>query len=184
MGALFADEPLLVLEAIGLVAVGMGLILASAARTRSQREGGGVAEVFLRDVSQAGYVWAGATAVVLAGALGDVEGLRVPIWLLLAVATGLACLLIARVRWLRTALGSGRLLIEDANRHRPRLESTSWEIGLLGAGAGGLLAYGGSVAHAWGHPVHWLVGLVGLAMGYAVGVVLVTPRFTVTTARS
>lgn len=184
MSALFADEPLLALEAIGLMAVSMGLILASTARARSQREGGGVAEVFWRDVGQAGYVWAGTTAVVLAGALGGVEGLRVPFWLLLAIATGLACLLIARYRWLRTALGNGRLAIEDASRHRPRLASTSWEIGLLGAGAGGLLAYGGSVAHAWGHPIHWLVGIVGLGMGYAVGVVLATPRFTARTARS
>jgi hypothetical protein len=58
------------------------------------------------------------------------------------------------------------------------LVSTSWEMALLGGGAGGLLLYGVTVSHSWGHPIHWLVAGVGVAVGYAVGLVLATPRFT------
>ncbi len=180
MGALLSDEPLPILEGIALIGVSFGLIMASVARMRSQRPGSRVAQVFWRDVSQAGYIWAGATMVVLFGALGNVEGLRVPIWLSLAIVVGLACLVIARVRWDRHAAGSGSLSLDDQSRpDRPRLVSTSWEVAVLGAGAGGLLAYGASVSHAWGHPIHWLVAAIGLAIGYAVGLTLATPRYTV-----
>jgi len=180
MGALLADEALPIVDAAGLIAVCLALILACVCRTRSQRAGSAVAQVFWRDASQAGYVWAGGIGVVLAGSLADVEGLRTPIWLVLALAAGLACLAIIRYRWRRSALRTERTSPEGANGHRHRrLVSTSWEVGLLAAGIGGLLAYGAAIAHAWGHPIHWVVAGVGLAVGYALGVVVATPRFTV-----
>ena len=180
VGLLLADEPLPILEGIALIGLSFGLILASVARIRSQRPGSRVAQVFWRDVSQAGYIWAAAAIVVLVGALAEIEGLRTPIWLLLAVLVGLACLLLARFRWLRYAAGTGRLPQDDPSRsERPRLVSTSWEVAFLGGGVGGLLVYGATVSHAWGHPIHWLVAGIGVAIGYAVGLVVSTPRYSV-----
>ena len=180
MGALLADEPLPLLEGIGLVAVSVGLILASFTRIQARRPGSRVAQLFWRDLSQAGYVWAGATIVVLAGGLAEVEGLRVPIWLLLTILAGLACLAIARMRWARHAAAAARRPVDDSNRpERPRLVSTSWEVALLGGGIGGLLVYGAAVSHAWGHPIHWVIAGVGVAVGYAIGLIVATPRYTV-----
>ena len=180
MGALLADESLPILEVVGLVAVSVGLILASFTRIQARRPGSRVAQLFWHDLSQAGYVWAGATIVVLAGGIAEVEGLRVPIWLLLAILAGLACLVIARLRWARTAATAARRSMDDSSRpERPRLVSTSWEVALLGGGVGGLLVYGAAVSHAWGHPVHWLIAAVGVAVGYAIGLVVATPRYTV-----
>lgn len=180
MGALLADEPLPILEGVGLVAVSAGLILASFTRIQSRRSGSRVAQLFWHDLSQAGYVWAGATIVVLVGGLGEVEGLRVPIWLLLALVAGLACLPIAHLRWARHAAVAARRSLDDPSRpDRPRLVSTSWEVAILGGGVGGLLAYGAALSHAWGHPIHWLIAAVGVAVGYAIGLIVATPRYSV-----
>lgn len=179
MGALLADESLPILEGISLVAVSIGLILASFTRIQARRSGSRVAQLFWRDLSQAGYVWAGAMIVVLVGALGQVEGLRVPIWLLLTILAGLVCLPIARLRWARHA-AAARSSVDDSSRpERPRLVSTSWEIALLGGGVGGLVVYGAAVSHAWGHPIHWVIAGVGVAVGYAIGLIVATPRYTV-----
>ena len=184
MEALLADEPLAILEGLGLIAVSLGLALASFARVRAQRKQNQIARVFWQDLSQAGYIWAGATLVILFGALGDVEGLRVPVWLVAAILAGLACLVVARVRWLRHAAGASRQPIEDASRSdRTRFVSTSWEMGLLGAGAVGLLVYGATLSHAWGHPIHWLSAGIGFAIGYAIGLVAATPRYAVRKGR-
>ena len=154
MGALLADEPLPILEGIGLVAASVGLILASFTRIQSRRSGSRVAQVFWHDLSQAGYVWAGATIVVLVGGLGEVEGLRVPLWMLLTIVAGLAGLAIARFRWIRHVAAATRRSTDDASRpERPRLVSTAWEVAFLGGGAGGFLAYGAAISHAWGHPI-------------------------------
>lgn len=75
MGALLADEPLPIIEGIGLVAMSAGLILASFTRIQSRRSWSRVVQLFWHDLSQAGDVWAGATIVMLGG-LGEVEGLR------------------------------------------------------------------------------------------------------------
>lgn len=184
MGALFADEPLPIIEGLALVAVSIGLILASLARERSRSTDGRVAQIFLRDASQAGYLWSAATFVLLLGGLGEVEGVRTPIWLVVAVAVGSICLVIVRLRWVRSGLASARSTVDDPSRlDRPRIASTSWEVALLAAGAGALLFYGVTVAHAWGHPIHWAIALIGGAFGYAMGLALATPRYTVRTRR-
>jgi hypothetical protein len=139
-----------------------------------------VAQIFWRDVSQAGYVWSGATVVVLFGGLGELEGLRTPIWLSLAIVAGLTGLVIARIRWDLRAARSGRQSLDDQSQPDGLpLVSTSWKAAVIGAGAGGLLAYGASVSHASGYSVHWLVAATGLAIGYALGLVTATPRYTV-----
>ncbi len=180
MEALVADQPLLVLDGIALLGVGIAITLSSLARSRSQRPGNAVAQLFWRDVSQAGFTWAAATFALLLGSLVEIDGLQVPLWLSLAIVAGGACLVIVRLRWQRLRLASGRTQGDDPSRpDRPRLVSTTWEVAILGAGAGGLLVYMASVSHGWWHPVHWLVAGVGALIGYAVGLIAATPRYTV-----
>ena len=180
MGAFLADEPLPILEGIALVAVSLGLIVASVARARARRSINVIARMFWDDVGRAAYIWAAATVLVLVGALGNVEGLEVPVWLVLSIVVGAVCLLIVQRRWARLGLPADRTGSHDPSRpDRPHLVSTSWEIAILYAGGGGLLVYGVSVAHLWGHPIHWLVAGIGAAVGYAVGLIMATPRFTV-----
>jgi hypothetical protein len=59
-----------------------------------------------------------------------------------------------------------------------RLVSTTWEVAIVGAGAGGLLVYMAGMSHGWGHPVHWLGAGLGVLIGYAVGLIVATPRYT------
>lgn len=180
MGALLEVDLLPILEGFALIGVSLGLIAASVAGRRSRQPESRVAQVFWRDVSQAGYVWSGATMVVLFGGLGEMQGLRAPIWLSLAIVAGLVGLVITRIRWGRHGAASGRPSLDDQSRpDRLRLVSTSWKAAVVGAGAGGLLAFGASVAQAPGYTIHWLVAAIGLAIGYALGLVMVTPRYTV-----
>jgi len=182
MGALLADEPSPIIQGMALVAVSVGLILASVARARSNQAGARVAQIFWREVSEAGYLWAAATIVLLFGAVGDVEGVRAPIWLLVAVVVGVIAAIVVRLRWLGSGLASARSTVDDpSRRERARVVSTSWEIGLLGASVGALAAYGVTISHAWGHPIHWGIALIGGALGYSMGMVLTTPRYTVRT---
>lgn len=179
MASLLADQPQPILEGIALLAVCAALILASVARTRSLRSADRVAQVFWRDVSQAGYIWAGAATTLLVSALLEIEGVRTPIWLVAALIVGMVCIVIVRLRWRRQGLVSERRQADDPSRpDRPRLVSTTWEVGILGAGAGGLLVYMVSASHSWGHPVHWLVAGLGVVVGYAVGLIIATPRYT------
>ena len=179
MATLLADQPLPILEGISLFAVCASLILASVARTRSGPSGNRVAQIFWRDVAQAGYLWAGAVAALLVTALLEIEGVRTPIWLVLALIAGVVCIVIVRLRWRRQGLASERTQADDPSRpDRPRLVSTTWEVGILAAGASGLLVYLVTVSHSWGHPVHWLLAGFGAAVGYAIGLVVATPRYT------
>lgn len=179
MEALVTDQPLLILDGIALLGVGIAIMLSSVARSRSQRPGSGVAQLFWHDVSQAGFTWAAATFALLLGSLVEIEGLQAPIWLFLAIVVGGVCLVIVRLRWQRLGLASARTQGDDPSRpDRPRLVSTIWEVAILGAGAGGLLVYMASVSHGWGHPIHWLLAGVGALIGYAVGLIAATPRYT------
>lgn len=180
MGALLADEPSPIIAGMALVAVSVGLILASVARARSRLAGARVVKIFWREVSQAGYLWAAATIVLLFGALGEVEGVRAPIWLVVAVVVGVIAAIVVRVRWLGSGLASASTTVDGPNRRdRPHVVSTSWEIALLGASVGALAAYGVTISHVWGHPIHWGIALIGGALGYSMGMVLTTPRYTV-----
>ena len=182
MGALLADQSLPIIEGLALVTISIGLILASVARVKSTRPTSPVVQLFWRDLSQAGYLWSATTIGLLFGALGEVEGLRTPIWLIMAVVAGSFALAVVRLRWVRSGLASAKPTVEDPSRpDRPNIASTSWEIALLAAGAGGLLVYGVTVSHAWGHPIHWGIALIGGAYGYAMGLALATPRYTVRT---
>lgn len=179
MATLLADQPSPILEGIALLGVCVALILASMARSRSRRSGNRVAQLFWRDVAQAGYLWAGATTALLVGALLEIEGIRTPIWLVFALIVGVICIVIVRLRWRRQGLASERTHADDPSRpDRPRLVSTTWEVAILGAGGGGLLVYMVTGSHSWGHPIHWLVAGLGVVVGYAVALVVATPRYT------
>jgi hypothetical protein len=177
--SLVADQTLPILDGIALLGIGIAITLASVARSASQRPGNRVARVFWRDVSLAGYIWAAATFSLLVGSIAGIDGLRVPIWLALALIVGIVCLAIARLRWRRQGLMSERTQVDDPTRpDPPRLVSTAWEVAILGAGGGGLLVYMATLSHGWGHPIHWLVAGLGAVIGYAVGLIVATPRYS------
>lgn len=179
MEALFAEQALPVLEGIALLGVGIAIILSSAARSSSRRPGNRMAQVFWRDVSQAGFTWAIGTFALLVGSLVGFDGLGAPIWLVLAIIVGTVSLALVLLRWRRLRPAPEQSPADDPGRpDRPRLVSTTWEIGILGAGAGGLLVYIASLSHSWGHPIHWLVAGLGALFGYAVGLIAGTPRYT------
>lgn len=178
-----ANRPMAIIEGFGLIAVGLGFLLASFARVRSQRPGRQVERIYWQDASQAGFAWAAATLLVLLGALGGIDGLLTPIWLVATIVVGALLIGVARLRW--SALVAGTPGVDDAGRPGgTRLVSTTWEIGLLGAGVGGLLVYGVTLAHDWGHPVHWLVAGIGVLTGYAIGLLAATPRYAVRRGRA
>ena len=113
MNAPVTDWALLVVDGIALIGVGAAIMLASVARSRSQRPRSGIAELFWRDVSQAGFTWAAATFALLLGSLLEIEGSQVPIWLTLAIVIGGVCLLIVRLRWVRPGLAHARSCAYD-----------------------------------------------------------------------
>lgn len=119
MGALLADKPLPVIEGLALVTVSIGLILASAARARSTQPASRIVQIFWRDVSQAGYLWSAATVVLLFGALGEIEGVRTPIWLVLAVVVGSIAVAVVRLRWVRFGMAATRSTVDDPSRLDP-----------------------------------------------------------------
>lgn len=179
METLLADQGSPILDGIALLGVGIAIILAAVARSYSQRPGNRVAQIFWRDVSQAGFAWAAATFALLLGALVGIEGILPPIWLLLATTVGMVILVTVRIRWRRLGLATKRTQGDDPSRpDRPLLVSITWEVAILGAGAGGLFVYMANAAHSWGHPIHWLVAGLGALIGYAVGLVVATPRYT------
>lgn len=178
MEALLADQAEPILEWIALLGLGIAIMLSSVARSRSQRPGNRVSQVFWRDLSQAGFSWAAGTFALLVASLVGIVGLRSPIWLLLAIIAGMVSLALVRLRLRRLGPVPEPSLADDPSRpDRPRLVSTTWEVGILGAGAGGLLVYLASLSHGWGHPIHWLVAGLGALFGYAAGLIAGTPRY-------
>lgn len=151
----------------------MGLILALTARARSFRIAGAVARLDRHHLSRAAYVWAFSMATILVGAVGEVEGFSQPIWIAV-VATGSAGPLVARRRWVQEVSSSS---VDRAASPAP--VSTSWEIAFVGAALGAFAVYAATLAHGWGHLVHRLIAGVGAGLGYALGLTVATPRYTV-----
>lgn len=164
----------------GLTVSGLALAAALTARRRAARLEGSVLEVFWRDVATIGLTLAGVMAVPSLAAIVPIEGVGQPLWIVVAVAAGVATIGLLFARWRGQELGR-------AARQRPvtptgapqrRLISTSWEFGMLGAGIAGFGTYLVTAGHAFGHPIHWVITALGLSMGYALGIGAVTPRFT------
>ncbi len=179
MDWLLADGAQPVPGMAGATAAGLLAVGASVLRRRADRFDNSVLSVFLSDAGTMLSSLAVTVAVVSAALAFGVEGVGRPLWLIVA----LACVAIAGGllvwRW-RAELAS------QANRYRPatptgaperRIISTAWEIGIVSAGGAGLLTYLGTADHRFGHPLHWILAVLGVLLGYALGIGAVTPRF-------
>ncbi len=180
MDWLLTDSPSVILEGAVLVVVLMSVTLGSIARTRAASATNRVAKVYWADLGTIAWVWSGAAGITLAGSLADVEGLRMPIWLGLDLVVAVILAVVVQRRWRALSLLRGVAdKLAPVGTPQRRITSTSWEIGLLGAGAGSLLLYMGAVSHGFGHPIHWLIAALGVALGYVVGLAVATPRYSV-----
>ena len=176
---LFAEPPPIAWPIGGLTISGLALAAALTARRRAARLEGTVLEVFWRDVATMGLTLAGVLVAPSLAAIVPIEGLGQPLWIVVAVAAAVGAAALLAVRWRSQELGMAarqRPVTPTGAPHR-RLISTSWEIGMLGAGIGGFATYLGSAGHVFGHPIHWLITGLGLSVGYALGIGSVTPRF-------
>lgn len=175
---LLTDAPSIPLAAVGLIAAFFASASGLVSRTRAKRSRNGVVRVFWNDVSTAAFAWSSAAAITSGGAASGVDGLRMPVLPILELLIGIAAFILVVGRWRGEALAAleARSRGEDGVR---RVSGTTWEIGLL-VGAGlGLAFYGVAVSHQYGHPIHWLVAGIGVAMGLALGMALATPRYSV-----
>ncbi len=179
MDWLLADGAQPILGVAGATAAGLLAVGAFVLRRRADRSDNSVLAVFLSDAGTVLGALALTVAVVSAALALGVEGVGRPLWLVLtgvgsAIAGGLLVW-----RW------RGELATQ-ANRYRSvtptgaparRIVSTAWEIAIVAAGGAGLLTYLGTADHRFGHPLHWILAVVGALLGYALGIGAVTPRF-------
>ncbi|MEX1173219.1 MAG: hypothetical protein WEG56_11490 [Chloroflexota bacterium] len=180
MDWLFADVGNAYVEGVGLLAALIGSGIGTAAGSRAGRSANPVIVMYWRDLSRAAYVWTGATGATVAGSLIGIEGLRMPALVIVEIVIAGVATLVAWRSWHSDGLRLvDRLRDPAASGSSRRLESRAWEVGLLAAGIGGVVAYGASVAHPWAHPMHWIIAVVGAGLGYAAGLVVATPRFVV-----
>lgn len=177
---LFADPPPIAWPIGGLAGSGLVLAAGLVARRRAAQSEGTVLEVFWRDVATIGLTLAGVLAVPSLAALVPVEGLGQPVWIIVGAGAAVAAAVLLLVRWRSQELGAAarRRPLTPTGAPQRRLISTGWEIGMVVAGVAGLTTYLLSAGHAFGHPIHWLVAGLGLFIGYAFGIGVVTPRFT------
>lgn len=136
-------------------------------------------EVFWADCATIGMTLAGVLTGASLAAIVTIEGVGLPMWILagLLAAVGSGGLLLAR--WHSRELGTAarRRSVTPTAAPERRLISTSWEFGTLGAGIGGFGTYLLTAGHLFGHPIHWLITVLGLSIGYVFGIAAVTPRF-------
>lgn len=176
---LFTEGPQPVVGAAGATAAGAAMVAAMVLRHRAAANSGTVAAVFVADAGSVFRVVAIALAVVSAGVAFGLEGLGSPLWFALALVGAGVALGLLGWRW-RVALaahGAWRRRITPTGSPERRVTSTAWEIGIVAGGGIGLLTYLGTADHAFGHPPHWTLALIGVLLGYAVGIAAVTPRF-------
>ncbi|MBA2631965.1 MAG: hypothetical protein H0U86_03005 [Chloroflexi bacterium] len=179
MSWLLGDERSVILEGMALLAAAFAVSAASVARNRVRSTHHSVLSVFWKDVSTLSWAWAGATVATLAGSLLGAEGLAMPIWLLVDLVIGAVVAGLIVYHWRRDGLAILATSTRSPTVPERRITGTTWEFGLLGGAAGGFLAYAVTLGHGWGHPIHWIIAVTGLALGYAVGLALATPRYSV-----
>lgn len=180
MGWLFTDQPNTIVEGLALAATALAIALGFRARARARATSNSVGRLYWRDLSHVAWSWAAAAGLTLAGARLAVEGLQMPIWLVVELGVAAAVAIIVRRRWREQGMArSDRDLLTPVGTPVRRLTSTAWAIGLLGAGAGFLAFYMVTVSHLFAHPVHWGLSGLGGALGYAVGLAIATPRYSV-----
>lgn len=179
MEVLVTDQAQPVLGVAGLTLAGLLAVGSLLLRRRADRFAGSVLSVFLSDSGTVLGVLAVSIGLVSAALALGIEGVGRPLWLLI-VAVGLAISVALLVwRWrgeLATQAGRYRRATPTGAPER-RIVSTAWEIAIVTAGGTGLLTYIATADHRFGHPLHWIVAVVGGLLGYAVGIGAVTPRF-------
>ena len=176
---LLTEGPQPVVGAAGATVAGAAMVVAMVLRHRAAANSGTVAAVFVADASSVFRVVAIALAVVSASVAFGLEGLGSPLWFALALVGAGVALVLLGWRW-RVALaahGGWRRRFTPTGSPERRVTSTAWEIGIVAGGGAGLLTYLATVDHGFGHPPHWTLALIGVLLGYAVGIAAVTPRF-------
>jgi hypothetical protein len=179
MGWLLADQGNILLQGLALVGAALAVLLGSFARTQAMVALNEAAAVLWRDLGSAAWAWAAATGTTLAGSLARVEGMQMPVWLLVELLVGAGLLAVVRYRWSRQRLTAART--KPVGTFGPaggRVKATTWQFGLLGAVGGGSFAYLVTLDHAFGEPTHWVLAGVGLALGYGLAVAMTTPRYS------
>lgn len=174
-----SDQAQPILGVAGLTLAGVLAVGALMLRRRADRFEGSVLSVFLSDSGTVLGVLAVSVGLVSAALALGIEGVGRPLWLVIALI-GIAVaggLLVWRWRGeLATQAGRYRRATPTGAPER-RIVSTAWEIAIVTAGGMGLLTYIGTADHRFGHPLHWILAVVGVLLGYAVGIGAVTPRF-------
>ncbi|MBI2778110.1 MAG: hypothetical protein HYX57_12745 [Chloroflexi bacterium] len=176
---MFAEPAPVAWPIAGFTAAALVLVGALTARRRAAGLHGTVLEVFWADGASIGMTLAGVLTGASVAAIVAVEGIGQPVWILVGLVAVIAAGGLLLARWRSQELGAAarRRSVTPTAAPERRLVSTSWEFGMLGAGIGGFGTYLLTAGHAFGHPIHWLVTALGLAIGYAFGIGAVTPRF-------
>ena len=171
-----SEGPYPVVGVGGALVAAAALVTALWLRQRALAHRGTVAAVFAADASSVLRVVAIALAVLSASVAFGADGLGIPLWFVLATVGALLALALLIWRWY-TAVGAQEGWRRGITpKGRGSVASTSWQIGLA-AGAGlGLLTYLATDDHSFGHQPHWTLALLGLLLGYALGIAAVTPR--------
>lgn len=175
---LLVDQPPIAWSIVGLTVSGMALVAGLAARGQATRREGSILEMFWRDVATIELVLAGVGAAPSLAGMVPIEGFGRPIWVVVAAAAVLVTAAQLVVRWRSQELGrvARQRRVTPTGAPSRRLISTSWEVGVMGAGLTGLAMYIVSADHGFGHPIHWLIAALGLLIGHAIGIGAVTPR--------
>ena len=177
---LFADPPPIAWSIAGLGVSALVLGAALTARRRARRFEGTVLEVFWRDVATIFLTLLAVQAAPSLAAIVPVEGLGQPLWTVVGAGSVALLSALLLVRWRSQELSAAvrRRPVTPTAAPQRRLISTSWEIGMVAAGVAGLVTYLVTADHVFGHPIHWLIAGLGLLIGHAFGIGIVTPRFT------
>lgn len=179
MDWLFAEPAPPAWPIAGLGVALLAVIGGRVARWRAARLKGTVLEIFWHDAATIAITLAGVTGVASFAAIVPVEGLGQPIWIVVGAVAVIAAVALLVSRWRTQELGmaSRRPPLTPTAAPERRLISTSWEFGMVIAGVAGLGTYVVTADHAFGHPIHWLLAVFGLFVGYALGIGSATPRF-------
>lgn len=171
-----SEGPHPIVGAGGAMLAAAALVAALWLRQRALANRATVAAVFAADAGSVLRVVAIALAVLSASVAFGVDGLGIPLWLVLAMIGGATALGLLTWRWYAAVGAQEGWRRAVAPKGRGSVASTSWQIGLV-AGAGlGLLTYFATDDHSFGHQPHWTLALLGLLLGYALGIAAVTPR--------
>lgn len=179
MDGLLTNQQLPWLTVSALLVALIGGVGGAILRSRARRVQHRVKRLFWWDAAACAWAWSGSTLALGIAAISGVEGLAMPAWLLIDLVVGAVMAAILAIRWRRERLGR----LPDADTRPPGnptfVVNASREWGILGAFIGAMAAYGISVSHGFGHPIHWVVAGFGLPLGYALALALVTPRYSV-----